>query len=1195
MNYTTQQKHAIYAHGDSLLVSAAAGSGKTAVLVERVIEKVVRNGVGIENLWIMTFTDAAAAEMRMKIEQAIERELELHPDSDHLHRQFLAVSRANISTVHAACKRILTRHFETAGIDPGVNIGEEAVLDIAFENLLEDFAEELYERAGSDERVQKMILFFSGERNDAKLLEVLRAAHKYLLQQPLADEYSYMKTEDLDHLFYEGYLRKRILEKTDVAEDCYRKLFEAPDTLPLRTTNLWQKLEGEQEQIRLLRQTAESGSFDETSLAAQNISFANWNTRGKAYEPYLAVCNKYKPVRGAAKDAIAFLRDNIFYKSEQQHMADIRLMDDALEMLFSLAKELDRRFAQYKHDKGMLSFDDLERFTVRLLVERYDAETDTVIPTDIAREMREEIDEIIVDEYQDTNRKQDLIFRALSKDGKNIFMVGDVKQSIYAFRQACPELFMQKRENASPLETDILTRPTYLYLNNNFRSHPDILDFVNTVFGAVMTEDVGQVEYDENEKLTDGKLYPETAEGHVELDLILCPEFADEREDDNEDDDGGNSREEIELLQKIEVESEFIAKKIKSVFGQMYYDVKSGRERPIEYGDMAILARNANALSSWFEQALLRHGVRSINNNQNEQFLDRWEIQMLRSYLQVIDNPYRDIPLITLMYSDFFVFSAAELAAIRVKNKDVPFFDAVRLAAETDRKCAEMLRQIETVRSAAVGKRTYEVLEDIFARTYILEKIARYPDGENRIENMKLMMRYALDYEKNGYKGLFAFLRYLDRMNESGKILRGASEARDERRCVRILSIHKSKGLEYPVCFLTTAERMIRNHDKSRLRTHRIFGAASKIRQDDLFYEYKPLPYMLITRENDLLARSEEMRVLYVALTRAKTHLYISSCITPGALAKAASALAGAGETAAPDILGNTPSALRWMLFALREQKDLAPFYEKAGVAFLPERTDCRFTVSFSDAATVRHYGKRLSESAALPDIKEGIALAKARYPFERQTTLPVKLSVSEVKGMRQRDPDAEDLIKPVISRRTPDFIEKKKNGTLIGNAVHKFMQFSDFKALAAPDGIRLEMERLQEKEFLTPRECELVDVSMIENFIRQPIYSDMIRADVLEKEKRFLFSVPAREIFTDTDEQTPILLQGVLDCYFEKDGKLTVLDYKTDRLKDRNDFIDRYRVQLELYGRCLADLTGKTADRLFIYSFHLDELIEIS
>ncbi len=1188
MKYTAQQQRAISAGGDSLLVSAAAGSGKTAVLVQRVIDKVLRGGE-IEGMWIMTFTEAAAAEMRVKIEQAIEKELERDPDSDHLHRQFLAVSRANISTVHSACARLLKANFEAAGIDPSARVGDETVIKVAFETLLEDFVEEIYDRTGTDAAVRRMVECYSGGRNDVRLFDILRAAYTYYENQPFPEEFIPPRTEDLDHLIREGYVRAEILDRVEWAHGFYQYLLNDEKTLPLRKTKLWGNLEIESFGVRRLLDAARSATFDEIRKAALEIRFARWNTRGKDYDDMRDLLAELNIKRKAAKNAIEKITEKYFQKTEREHLSDVRRMEDALETLFSLTREFDERFAAYKKDKGLMSFNDLERFSLRLLIDRYDAAAGTLYPSDTARALREEIDEIIVDEYQDTNRKQDLIFRALSKDGKNIFMVGDIKQSIYGFRQACPELFTEKKEAAREAAGDRLGGPSYLYLNRNFRSHPELLDFINTVFGGLMTEDLGQVAYDENERLASGGLYPETSRGQVGIDIIL------RQAADDEDDDENGEEDEIGLLSAIDAEAEYVARKAKSVRGTPFYDVKTGRERPIEYGDMAILSRNANAMSARFEQALGRNGIRCINHNRNERLLELWEVQMLRAFLQVVSNPYRDIPLITLMYSDFYVFSAAELAAIRAKNKGVPFYDAVKLAAKTDKKCGNMLREIEKIRAAAVGRRTYEVIEDIFTRTYILEKVARYPDGESRAENMRLLMRYALEYEKNSYKGLFSFLQYLDRMDALDNSLSGVTEAKDERRCVRFMSVHKSKGLEFPVCFFVDAGRKRVDQDTGVLAAHRGLGVASKIRTDGSFRECKPLSYSILRDENHALELSEEVRVLYVALTRAKTHLFISACVPEARLKKMLTEVAGAREDETPKDLWNTPSTLGWMMFALRHQRDMLPLYEKAGVIACPDRTDCRFTVTVSDAVTSVQYGRRPRDMERRPDIGRGIALAQAVYPYERQTKLPVKLSVSEIKGMRQKDPDAEDLIKPTVSRRTPDFIEKRKSGAQTGNAVHKFMQFSDFKTLAAPDGIAAEMRRLREKEFLTARECELVDVSLIENFIRQPVFSEILSADLLEKEKRFLFSMPARDIFRDTDETAPVLVQGVLDCYFEKDGRLVILDYKTDRLDDPEMFRQRYTVQLKLYRRCLADLIGRTADKLYIYSFHLDALIEIS
>lgn len=1176
MKFTSAQNKAIHTHGSSLLVSAAAGSGKTAVLVQRVIQKILAGG-DISRLWIMTFTSAAAAEMRQKIETAILENLEKDPQNKHLQQQVLLLPSANISTIHSACKKIVEDNFQILELDPSVTIGEESVLDIMFQRTLEDLVEELYERAKTQADVKELIAFFSGGRNDEKLLGVLKAAYRYYVEEPFPKTV-YQTGEDLFSSFADDALHDIILKKLIEAQSQY-VLILADTVNEIAETTLFRSIISELEAVRLALSKLRQRSFDEVRECIQGIRFANWVTKAKVFEEYGDILERAKGRRTYAKNLITSLRQDVFDKSAAGHLAELEISNRNLTTLFSVVKELDNRFTLAKRERGFISFSDLERLALSLLVESYDAQTDTLTPTPLAKEMREGIDEIIVDEYQDTNRKQDLIFRALSKEGNNVFMVGDVKQSIYRFRAACPELFLEKKANCTPVGgSDEIDSPSYLYLNQNFRSHPAILSFANQIFGTTMSTGLGQIEYDASEQLYPGGLYPDDSVGHVELDVILT---------DNDPDD------ELPLL-AIEKQATLVARKISALHGTPFFDAKKGAKRPLEYGDMAILCRVTHGVTGHFETALHRLGIHTINSNQDLQFLDVWEIKMLHAYLQVISNPYRDIPLITLMYSDFYGFSASQLASIRAKNKRVSFYDAVRLHAQEDPKCAAFLEDVEYMRRKAVGSRTDEILQLIFARTNILERVAGYPDGKLRVANMQLMLHYATQYEQNSYKGLFAFLNYLEKMSQLGKILPTAKQGQAPIDCVQILSTHKSKGLEYPVCFVINLEKSYTNQDTDTFISHRTLGPAVKMREDSSFTEYYPLSYKLnkeMTRRESL---SEEMRILYVALTRPKTHLYLVCADKKKSLAKLLLTVDDYRGSAPSEFLCEHPSALKWILYALRGTQGLAPLYQALEVSFTPQEEKTEFVTEVYEQISRDGYALKF-KSQEQEDILPDFDLTCAKYLFEAQTNLPIKLSVSEVKGMRENDPEAMPLIPEYFGKKRPAFLNNQVDGNVIGNAVHKFMQFADFKTLSNIDGFEKEAKRLLEKAYLTSREIDMVSKSQVQQFVAQPLFQDMISADKLEKEKRFFFSLPANRLYPNVDLQEPILLQGVLDCYYEKNGQLIIVDYKTDRLSSAEGFIDRYALQLKLYRYALAQITGKKADKLYIYSFHLNEVIEIS
>ncbi|MBQ6946536.1 MAG: UvrD-helicase domain-containing protein, partial [Clostridia bacterium] len=962
------------------------------------------------------------------------------------------------------------------------------------------------------------------------------------------------------------------------ALDQYNEILGDTSLEALEVGALWKSIKQERAGTQAALEALNRKDFDDAKSHIGSITFSPWNTRAKMYNDYRHLLDIPKSRRVYAKELIQSLQTQTFHKTEAQHLREIAVSCRMLEQLFAAAKELEKRFTRAKRERAMISFADLERLALQLLVDTYDREKDCLQVTSVAQAMRDQIDEIIVDEYQDTNLKQDLIFRALSQEGKNLFMVGDVKQSIYRFRAACPKLFLDKKEQSELAAGREITRPSFLYLNQNFRSHPDILAFANQIFREAMSTRLGQIEYDDTEKLNTGGLYIEESNGTVELAIMM------------EDDD---SSEEFKELTGLERQADYVAEKIQSLRGTDFYDVKKGKFRPLEYGDMAVLCRVAKNTATHFESALHRRGVHCINNNQDQQFLDLWEIKMLRAFLQVINNPYRDIPLVTLLYSDFYCFTAQDLARIRATDKSVSFYDALQKRAETDQTCARFLAEMELLRRGAAGKRTDEVLMMIFARTHILERIASYPDGKTRVANMQLLLRYAMEYERESYKGLFSFLNYLDKLSALGQILPGAATGEEAEKCVHILSVHKSKGLEYPVCFLVGLDKAETNKETDTLIYNNELGFAVKMRDDANFTEYDSLPFLLLKEMNRRETLSEEMRVLYVALTRPKTHLYLLCSSDEKKLTELLTKVATYQGSQPSEFLSSGASTLKWLLYALREQQDLQPLYDELGIDATATRNDCHFRVV--RCAELTQVTKNKEDAARLSaDLGQAMKLSVKQYPYATQTKLPIKISVSEVKGMRQRDPESLLLIPDYFGRKKPSFLNGKVMGNVVGNAVHKFMQFADFKTLATVGGFAAEKQRLLQQEFLTDKELSMVPENAVMKFVAQPIFQDMITADKLEKEKRFFFTQPADSIFEDCNDASPILLQGVLDCYYEKNGHTIIVDYKTDHLSKAADFVDRYALQLQLYQCGLQKLTGKKVDKLYIYSFHLNEVIEI-
>ncbi len=1209
MEYTVAQKAAIETKGNSLLVSAAAGAGKTAVLVERVIQKIcdLKDPVDIDKMLIVTFTNAAAAELRQRLTTALRKKVRENPDEPLYQRQLKLIGRAQISTVHAACKTLIDRFFTHLEIEPSVSIGEESEMELLFQSTLDEFVDELYEKRARDADTEALLQFFSAGRNDDSLRSVLRAAHDFLTAQPFptqATEEMLPKVKDTLRECFEGDALFRLVEQTlrhaaekarESAKQCnaghmrgtplhryfneisfyFETILQRFDQQGYEAANVY--VQGEKTPKmpyftqKMYREYCDGAQSDGCEPISAGSFEEEMNEKREEWKPYLA---QFKS-----------LVEKIFTQSEEAHLQDMKLLRKMVSLLFDGAFALDRRFSERKKEKNVVSFADLERYALRLLVTR-DAQGDPV-SSDLAKEIGGQYAEIIIDEYQDTNLLQDMIFAALSKDGSNLFMVGDIKQSIYRFRGACPHLFLEKMKECPEIfESATLDSPSKLFLNQNFRSHPAVLSAINDLFEEIMTESVGQVTYDEQQKLNPSDLYEASDASHCEMHLLLRPSLL-EIEDNKE----------IALLKALEQEAMFVAEEIQNIVGKEdFYDVKKGCYRKVEYGDIAILSRSVQHVTSYFEGELAKLGIPCTNQNKDDNFLESWEIQMVLSYLKVLNNPYQDLPLVTLMYSDFFSFSANELAEIRALKKHVPFYEAVLLAAANDIKVQNFVSTLDTLREASIGMHAYELVARIYSESGILYKIAAYPDGRVRVSNMELLLQYARDFEKNTYKGLFAFLGYIDRLLAEEFRLNGAA-GENEASSVQIMSIHKSKGLEFPVCFLVNTERDILGRGMREDILFTDIGAACKIRDSKHFAEYEPL-LLTVAKQRELQQDlSEAMRLLYVALTRAKVKLYIVAALSTEQAEKMMRAAAAQGENSplSPLVLQQDPSFLQWMVYGWRKGEGLQELYREFGVT--PPTPKRGFVSAKLHKPKQKDYTKAAQNTIDADGavIERVMQLIKQRYAFEIETNIPAKMSVSEVKGMREKDPEALPLLEQKYYARVPRFISAtKEDGRESGNAVHKFMQFADFFALAEPNGIVKESDRLLRQDFFLASEMEKVNRQMIADFVAHPIFAELLSAQHLVKEQRFMFALPADKLLQGVDSGKEILLQGVLDCMYCKDGKWTILDYKTDRMKNEEDFAERYGIQLALYAEAAKQQWGIKIDRLLIYSFTLNKIIEI-
>lgn len=1152
MNFTKEQSQAIELHGNSLLVSAAAGSGKTAVLTERVVEKLCADKpVDASRLMILTFTEAAAHEMRSRISKKLRERLKTHRDPDLIKRQISMLPQTQISTIHAACLSLIRKNFEQLGIDPRFSVAEEAYLTLMKKEALDDFVETLYEEAESDSVTKLVIDTMFVHKNDKTFVKALASGSAFLDKIPFA------------RLFIDNIDKRQIIDaaleilkvKLKSVCDGYSRIA----TAGLGGVSEW--FDTESYPIALVYSAVNRGDFDGAVEAARSVVFKNF------YRPKdLPKENwpTYQNLRKSLKDAFCELRDKFLFANEAQMLSDRGVELPVLKGYLELCERFNEILRKRRLSERILSYDDLEKYTLDLLIESYDGKT--LVKTDAARELSEFYEEIIVDEYQDCNLVQELIFCALSRDEKNIFAVGDVKQSIYRFRGAEPSLFLGRQKQSSYPEGDgELLQKTKIDLFCNFRSHKTVLDFINGIFYMLMSGE-RDIDYSEGHELIASDLYGESKAANVDMLLYVA------------------SDKKMNSATRVEAEAIGVARKIKQLIGKEYiYDTGEKKERLIRASDIAVIMRAPKTNGMIYERALEREGLSCINNNPSEKYLDTQEVREALAFLQVINNPYDDIPLITVMYSDYFNFTTDELGKIRAGKKYSLFYDAVREYAKTDKKTEEFLRLLTELRTLSLSSSLYGLISTMYEKTAILTRILTKKNGAKKRANLLMLPDLASGFESGGYKSLFSFITYLIKLSEQDEKM-PVSRIRDNPDCIKLMSIHKSKGLEFPVVFFVNTTAKISLSAETGVILSPPSDAGGKITDKVNHRFFDGLAYNIIADNEKRDSLNEYMRLLYVALTRAGSRLYITGSLKVDyALELIAECEMSGGAPSAFDIETNasffkwallpyirTAGANRLRAFAGLETVSGDKAFDTDVVEITPEQSDTETDQSQGDESNYRY-----SEDEIVRLITRNAKISD----------IPAKLSVSEIKNLGKSEKTA--------TMKKPRFMSGGTTGADRGSATHKFLQFCNFLSVGTKEGFEKEKERLVDYEFITQSDADLVDKEGIIRFVNTDRMRSLISNYNMRKEERFMFSLPASEIL-DTDSNELVTLQGVLDCLFENGTEAVIVDYKTDRVSDENELIERYGIQLDMYARAIKINEGLETTEKLIYSFALEKFINV-
>ena len=1248
VQWTKEQQEVIRLRDRNILVSAAAGSGKTAVLVERILSKITDNThpADIDRLLIMTFTRAAAGEMKERISAVIEKALGEDPDNEHLQRQTTLLHTAQITTIDGFCAYIIRNYFHLIGLDPGYRTADEGELKLLRGDVVKALLEEHY--AQKDEKFQKFVECFATGKSDENLGDLIQKLYEMAMSNPFPEEWLQKclgdyRIESLEEL--------RETEWMKMLWDAVGDELQEAELLIREARNVCAEADGpylyedalnsDLILVRDLQELAEKRNYNGTVKALVKPAFARLSTK-KAPDVEEQKKQRVKELRDEEKGILKELGQRYFQSSEEEILEMIRYVREPIEMLVELTVQFMEQFGMAKREKNILDFTDMEHFALQILMTK---EGEEIHMSQAAKELSAKYDEVLVDEYQDSNFVQELLTTAVSgwiNQKKNIFMVGDVKQSIYRFRLARPELFMEKYKNYSTDEA----KEQRIDLHKNFRSRAQVLESVNFIFRQIMGEDLGGVAYDKDAALYPGASFPEgESEEFVKTEVLLIEKDGEELADVQESADAGaqGSQMELENQNAQELEALAIAQRIQEIVGKEQIVDKETREyRPVEYGDIVILLRTAYGWAETFREVLASQGI-PVYCTSRTGYFSALEIVTVLNYLKVCDNPLQDIPLMGVLRSPIVGCTSQELAELRIQYPKGLLYESVTAyvgeSSKTDflnekdflkLKLSNFLQLLEKVRNMAVYTPVHELILYVLKETGYGNYARALPGGEQRFANLTMLVEKAMDYEKTSYRGLFNFVRYIEQLQayevDYGEVnLTGAGNT-----AVEIMTIHKSKGLEFPVVFVAGMGKQFNFQDMNAgLLLHPELGIGADAVIPEKRVIASSLNKQIIRRQLLKESLGEELRVLYVAMTRAKEKLILTG--TVGKLEKQMVSLSrflDEEEELLP--LGTRMKAKNYWAFVLpalvrhRAMSELLGEYgilmkKQKGIYddvsdFVIKKVTVR---QMTEKAVILQAGNQMQEEYLKnwdadqvydKEIREEIEKRFSFvYPYKYLEDIPVKVSVSDLKKRSWHDEsELEENISVSAEEQVeeqeapvPAFMAEKQEeykGAARGTAYHRLMECLDYAEVESEVQLEVQLKRLLESQKMTEQEAECIRIRDIKKFVDSELGQRMKKAVVkkqLYREQPFVIRRSA-SLLDDSWKDETILVQGIIDAYFTEDGEIVLVDYKTDRVRKGQEqkLVDLYHVQLEDYAQALERMTGMKVKEKIIYSFTLQKAI---
>ncbi|RDW19924.1 helicase-exonuclease AddAB subunit AddA [Oceanobacillus chungangensis] len=1242
VNWTKEQEEAIYSDGQDILVAAAAGSGKTAVLVERIIQKLLNkeNPVDIDSLLVVTFTNAAAQEMRNRVGIALEEALAQNPTSNHLKKQLSLLQRASISTLHSFCLDVVRQYAYLLDIDPAFRIANDMEIDLIKQEVIDDLFEAWYGKEGEEqENFFSVVDRFSSDRSDLDVEKVLLDLYTFSVQNPWPEEWldGLASNYEIPENFVETELTWLNLIKREVNSqlEAIKQEMQQALALTLEVDGPYQYTEAIEADLNQLYEAMNYvDNWDDLQVFITSSKFVTLSRKKQECDETKK--EKVKKIRDSYKKRWNNMKDSWFNRNLGSHVEDMRELSPVIGHLTELVKQFKEKFQELKKEKAIVDFSDLEHFCLQLLLgEPESSNADGHIPSNVAIQYKKQFSEVLIDEYQDTNLVQETILSLISdQDGPgNRFMVGDVKQSIYRFRHAEPSLFIQKYKRFAEEDSN----GKRIDLASNFRSREQVLIGANYIFRQILNEELGDINYDQNAELIYGnKMYDalEFLEPSPELFII-------DREDQEDQADMSVDEENFKDLERAQLEARAYAEKIKSWIGLtddstplQVFDKGAGIQRDIQYRDIVILMRSMTWAPTIVEE-LKKQGI-PVYAELQAGYFEAIEVQVMISLLKTIDNPRQDIPLASVLKSPIVGLNEDELTKIRLADRSNTYYDALKKykqlnTNETAEKVTKFLEQLHAFRMASRQGALSELIWDIYRQTGYYDFVGGIPGGRQRQANLRALYDRARGYEATSFRGLFRFLRFIERMEERGDDLGAARALSEQEDVVRIMTIHKSKGLEFPVVIVGAMDKEFNFRDLSqKYLLHKDLGFASKYIDPVKRITYPTLFYHALKEEKKRELLAEEMRVLYVALTRAKEKLVmIGSVASYEAKRERWQKVVHHDEWVLPAYYRKeSKTYLDWVGPALIRHESSAELRTEEidiDLAEAIQRDPSRWQVSVIHASELTNLEEQNIESdlqlrekiinwqpveimdeVLEEEVKERLSY---QYPYEQAVKARVKQSVTEIKRQQEiMDDYSGDLITkkfraPIVKR--PNFMQKEKIITAAekGTAMHTVMQHLPIKKQLSGQEIAQFLEVLVEREILTRMEAEVIDITAIEQFFETDI-AQYIMKDVssVYREVPFSLTLPASEVYAswtnEMDEK--VLVQGIIDCLIPKDDGWIILDYKTDAINEdvtdtvREKLASRYKVQMKLYKHAIEQIWKQPVRETYLYFFSKQLIIKV-